>query len=274
MFTNDTLFQKLGLKIPQTFPQLLTLCRQAQADGTVAVLLAGANTSATAGLVVDLAVDTVYGPDPHFTAEQKAGSATFDGSAGWHTALQEFIDMSNAGCFEPGAAGTSSVTAEFAQGQALIDEGPSSAKGSIDALEPQFSYSFHPLPATSASALQYAAIHLGTSLSVNSRSSAANQAAARTFIDFVARPAQNELYAKVVGGLTQNQFLKQQLPSFMPSFGTILRDARYVVLPYQTWWNAGVWNVLMQDAIGLLTGQTTIDGVLQAMDAAWKEGPS
>ena len=29
-----------------------------------------------------------------------------------------------------------------------------------------------------------------------------------------------------------------------------------------------------QDAIGLVTGQETIDDILNAMDAAWKQGPS
>ena len=150
LFANDTLFQKLGLKIPQTFSQLLALCQQAKADGTVAVLLAGGNSSVTAGVVLQLAVANVYGPDPRFTAQQKAGTATFGGSSGWHAALQDFVDMSNAGCFEPGATGVSSVTAQFAQGQGLMDPGPSSSKGTIDALSPQFSYSFHPFPAGSS----------------------------------------------------------------------------------------------------------------------------
>ena len=42
LFTNDTLFKKLGLKIPQTFSQLLDVCRKAKAAGTVRVILAGA----------------------------------------------------------------------------------------------------------------------------------------------------------------------------------------------------------------------------------------
>ncbi len=33
VFTNDDLFRKLGLKVPQTFAQLLDLCRKAKADG-------------------------------------------------------------------------------------------------------------------------------------------------------------------------------------------------------------------------------------------------
>ena len=34
IFTNDSLFGKLGLKVPQTFAQLLDVCRRAKADGT------------------------------------------------------------------------------------------------------------------------------------------------------------------------------------------------------------------------------------------------
>ena len=43
IFTNDDRFKQLGLKIPQTFSQLLGVCRKAKAAGTVAMLLAGAN---------------------------------------------------------------------------------------------------------------------------------------------------------------------------------------------------------------------------------------
>ncbi len=40
------------------------------------------------------------------------------------------------------------------------------------------------------------------------------------------------------------------------------------------WWNPNVLLALQQDAVGLLTGQSTVDGILTAMDAAWKQGPS
>jgi hypothetical protein len=47
-----------------------------------------------------------------------------------------------------------------------------------------------------------------------------------------------------------------------------------VIDPAVNWWNANVVGVMTQDQLGLLTGQTTIDGMLTAMDAAWKQGPS
>ena len=54
----------------------------------------------------------------------------------------------------------------------------------------------------------------------------------------------------------------------------MFKQHRYVIAPYQTWWNANVLLALEQDGIGLITGQRSIDDVLNAMDAAWKQGPA
>jgi raffinose/stachyose/melibiose transport system substrate-binding protein len=276
VFTNDGLFRKLGLKVPQTFPQLIDLCRQAKADGTAALIWAGGNAAALSLLVQDLAVATVYGKDRHWTAEQKAGTVTFDGTAGWHQALQEVIDMNDAGCFQPGVTGTSlpSAQAEFAQGQGLMLASLSSDKGAIDTSSPQFSYSFSAFPGGTDPHQIRTLINLGGALSVNARSSAANQAAAQTFIDFIARPKQDALYAELTGGLTQYEFLKKQLPAFMAPSAEVFADNEYVIAPNRFWWNPDVQAALQQYGVGLLTGQTTIDQVLQAMDAAWKQGPT
>jgi raffinose/stachyose/melibiose transport system substrate-binding protein len=276
MFTNDALFAKLGLKVPETFLQLLAVCRAAKADGTVAVLFAGGGVGSM-NVIDGIAAATVYGPDPRWAADLKAGTASFDGSPGWHQALQRFIEMNDAGCFEPGMAGVTSsaqILAEFAQGGGLMAEANSSNKGQLDAAAPQFPYSFYPLPGGTVPGQTETYIQLGTSLSVNAHSSPANQAAARMFIDFVARPAQNALYAQVVGSLTQREFIRQELPSFMQPMAPVFANHAYVLNPTLTWWNPAVGNALLQDAIGLVTGQTTVDQVLQAMDAAWKQGPA
>ena len=109
---------------------------------------------------------------------------------------------------------------------------------------------------------------------MNAHSSAANQAAAQTFIDFIARPKQDALFAQLTGTLTQYEFLKNELPSYMSAFSPVFSAHAYYVDPLATWWNASVEASLQQNQIGLITGQTTIDGVLNGMDAAWKQGPS
>jgi raffinose/stachyose/melibiose transport system substrate-binding protein len=272
MFTNDELFAKLGLKIPQTFSQLLAVCKKAQADGTVAMELA-TNPTTLGNTLLGLATPLVYGQGTHWTAALKAGTVSYDGTAGWHQALQEFVDMNNAGCFEPGVGGNSDPL--FVQGRALMKQGISAQKGVIDAGMPQFSYTFHPFPATTAPGQPQTFLHpVTTAVGINAHSSAQNQAAAQTFVDFIARPYQDEQFAQLTGGLTQYEFLKDQIPAFMSGFATIFTDHEYIPDPSLTWWNPDVWGALSTDAIGLITGQETPDSILQAMDAAWKQGPS
>jgi raffinose/stachyose/melibiose transport system substrate-binding protein len=272
VFTNDALFRKLGLKFPQTFSQFLALCEKAKADGTVA-FLDGNSGGVQAWELLSL-LAPLYVKDPHFTAEQRAGTMSFAGSPGWHQALQEYVDMNNSGCFEPGVTGTSITVAraQFALGQGLMAPGISSMKGAIDLASPKFSYSFRPFPNVSGSNKPTTILNLSPSLSVNAHSSAQEQAAAQTFIDFLARPKQNALYAQTVGGLSQYEFLKEQIPSFMSDFGTVFEEHEYALNPTQNWWNANVASAFAP--IGLLTGQVSVDGLLNAMDAAWKQGPA
>jgi raffinose/stachyose/melibiose transport system substrate-binding protein len=276
VFTNDGLFQKLGLKVPQTFSQLLAVCQKAKTDGTAAVLLPGADSITTEQTVADLAVAAVFGRDTHWLAKLRAGTATFDGSEGRHQALQDFVEMNNAGCFEPGATGTSKADgqAQFAQGQGLMFSGVSSNKAGIDAARPAFGYSFHPFPGETDAGQTETFVNLSQGLGVNARSSPAEQAAAQTFIDFVARPKQNALYAQIRGGLTQYELLKGQVTSFMSAMAAVLESHAYVINPAMLWQNPSVGAALQQGQIGLLTGQSSVDDVLNAMDAAWKQGPS
>ena len=275
VFTNDDLFRKLGLKVPQTFSQLLALCQQAKAAGTVALDF-GTDSQEFDYLIEDLAVANVYAKDKSWAAERKAGTVSFEGSAGWHETLQDVIAMNNAGCFQPGATGTTQAgaVAEFAQGQGLMLALTSGQKGSLDAASPQFGYSFHPFPSGTSPGRSPFMEPMGVGLGVNAHSSPQNQAAAQTFIDFVARPKQDALYAQIKGSLTQYQFIHDQVQPFMSSFAPLLAAHEYVMDPDQTWWNANVKLDLDQNEIGLLTGQTTVDGILTAMDTAWQQGPA
>ena len=277
LFTNDSLFGRLGLKVPQTFPQLLDVCRKAKAAGTSAVILAGGSAAPVRGLIVTLAVATVYGKDKHWNQELKAGKVTFDGSIGWHLALQRFVDMNAAGCFQPGATGVASgdaAAALFGQGRGLMFAMSSLNKGLIDAASPQFSYSFHPFPGGTSPTQTTTYLTLSPEMSVNAHSSAGNQRAAQTFVDFLARPKQNALFTRITGGLTQDEFLKGQIPDFMSSLRRVFAAHKWVINPQTSWWNAATLVALQDNEIGLITGQRSIDDVLKAMDAAWKRGPA
>jgi raffinose/stachyose/melibiose transport system substrate-binding protein len=276
LYTNDDMFKRLGLQVPQTFQQLLSVCTQAKADGTIPVLFPAEGATVPEHLVEDIALNTVYANDKRWNSELNAGTVSFEGTPGWHAALQELVDMNSAGCFEPGAAGLASIAAdaEFAQGEALMYFNLDSHYGLIGAGDPHFTVSHRPFPAGDSPGQSIVQLEIATGLAVNAHSSAANQAAAHLFVDFLARPAQDALYARLIGGFTQYQFLHGQLPTYLTSFDSAVANHEYGTNPQIGWWNPDVANALNTESVGLLTGQTTIDEVLQAMDAAWKLGRS
>jgi raffinose/stachyose/melibiose transport system substrate-binding protein len=277
IFTNDTMFKRLGINVPQTYSQLLDVCKKARSAGTAAMILAGGATTTAVFMIEALVVPLLYAKDRKWTAKLKAGKATFGGSGGWRRALQRYSDMNAAGCFQQGAAGVSSGAAAatlFAQGQGLTFAASSSTGGIVAAASPPFRYSFRFFPSGASPTETTTHVSLQQSLSVNAHSTARNQAAAQTFIDFVARPKQNALFARATGGLTEFEFLKGQVPTFMQGFGKILAGKRYVINPQTDWWNPNVNLALQINQTGLLTGQRSVDDILKAMDAAWKEGPS
>jgi raffinose/stachyose/melibiose transport system substrate-binding protein len=272
VFTDNALFARLGVAVPQTFSQLLAICHKAHAAGLNALQFGGANPTSAAYLIFDLAAATLYGHDKDWNSQLRAGTVSFDGTPGWHQALQEFIDMNTNSCFQPGFTGGGSDT--FAQGQALMSPVTASLKAILDAANPQFTYSFYPFPGGTSASQTRTWVGPVYSLSINAHASPQAQAAAQTFIDFIAQPRQDALYARTKGALTPSELLTGQVPAFMSPLGPSIRDHQYVSNPSSTWWNPDVLLALETDAIGLVTGQESIDSVLKAMDAAWKQGPA
>src|SRR4051812_39390824 len=118
LLTNDTMLKTLGLKVPRTFAQLLTFCQKARAAGTTPLMLTALGSNTLQQLIADIALTTVYAKDKQWRRKLQAGKVTFQGTAGWHQALQEIIDMKDADCFQPGPAGTTGPSGDtmFAQG--------------------------------------------------------------------------------------------------------------------------------------------------------------
>jgi raffinose/stachyose/melibiose transport system substrate-binding protein len=270
VFTDNPLFSQLGVTVPETFSQLLTLCRKAHAAGTHAVELGVANQTALGFLIFGLAAATVYGHDKGWNSQLRAGTVSFEGTPGWHQALQEFIDMNTNACFEPGFTAPGAGNS-FLQGQGLMTAVTSTNRPMDPA---PFSYNFYPFPGGTSPSQIRTFVSPIASLSINAHASPQAQAAAQTFIDFVARPDQVALWAQMVGGLTPFELLKGQAPSFMSPLAPALKAHDWVLNPDVTWWNGDVLVAFETDAVGLVTGQETIDGVLKAMDAAWRQGPA
>jgi hypothetical protein len=60
----------------------------------------------------------------------------------------------------------------------------------------------------------------------------------------------------------------------MASMRSVFAAGKYIIQPSAAWWNQGVFRALQENGIGLVTGQRSVEAVLNAMDAAWQKGPS
>jgi raffinose/stachyose/melibiose transport system substrate-binding protein len=276
LLTNDTMFEKLGLRVPQTFRELLGFCRKARAAGTIPVLMTAQASNTLQQLIADIALTTVYAKDKQWGRELRAGKVTFEGSPGWHQALKEIVRMNDAGCFQPGSAATTAPAGDamFSQGQTLAYPMTTAHKGSIDVSRPAFAYTQRPFPAAEASSSENVVeLHFPLALSINAHASPQAQAAAQQFVDFLAQPDQDATFARIGGGLSETQLRQGRFPGYLSTFIPLYTEGRYGINPIETWWNASVGNALTTYGTGLLTGQESVDDVLKAMDTAWKLGP-
>ena len=268
---NVAAFKQYGLTPPTTFTQLLSLCHKITSLGKAPMVFAGA-TFDSGSLPQMIAASTVYGTDPTWNDERAAGKTTFMRTAGWHSALQRFMDMKAAGCFESDAASLqlTDVFSRLAGGQALMWAGPSVAMAPIHALAPTLDLALTPFPGATE-ATTHPEVSYTDSLGVNAASP--NKAAAIEFVNFIARQGQSHLYASFLSALSIHDANVANVPTAVTAFSPFLKAKKTVFYPNAGWGSAAVYSALGAGATGLFTGQvSSINTVLQSMDTAW--GPT
>lgn len=267
---NVNAFKQLGLSVPTTFNQLLGMCKRIKGAGKVPMVLAG---QAPQFYAEEPAVNNVYSADPSWNANRTAGKVTFAGSKGWRDSLQEFTQMNDAGCYQPGAAATT-VNQAFnmmATEQALMFIAPAAAVGPIHGINPKVDVKMFPVPGPTPDATRALATFTD-SYSVNARSDSAHKAAALTFLDFLAGAQQLRDYAKITGQVAIPDAVNGQVPSQYSAFAPYFKASKTVPVPYLSFPNSQVTSDLATGLQGLLTGQKGIDSVLSVLDRDWDRG--
>jgi raffinose/stachyose/melibiose transport system substrate-binding protein len=267
---NVDLFNQLKLKAPKTFADVIALCKQITAAGKVP--FAQAWSSVTAGQIVgrERMVADVYGADPSWNTKRAKHQVTFAGSAAWHQALQSIVDMKNANCFQPGATGTSRPQqyALVANGTAVMSVMSAPELPNVTAVNPSIKLRMMNLPPDNGSKPTVTA---ATTYMISANAATSHPQEAKTYIDFVAREKQNSLFARVSYGMAPLDVKKGALPDWASPLKPIFNPAKIKGGDAEADWpNTRVFiEGLATGIVGLITGQTTIDGVLAKMDDLW-----
>lgn len=271
LIANDDAIAKLGLSVPKTWPQLMSFCSAASAKGKIPFVLPAQTTQNVLHIAYSLAAGLVYGPDPNFNAEQAAGKVTFSSSPGWNQVFQKIADMQKAGCFGPDAAGTSVDTSirQLGTGQALATFFANGALPSITASYSSLKLTVYPAPVddNDASWLEAGVAACGA---VNAKSK--NPALAHAFLDFLAEPESDTLYADDVASLPVFPTKGYTPVPALANLWTAIQTHKDVPFLEQSWPNASVLNALQVGVQDIIGGRATPASVLKSMDDAYNQG--
>ncbi len=269
---NQTAVDEARLKAPETFPDLLAFCADAADAGKTAFALGFLDEFIPQMISYALTPTLVYGPEPDFAEQQDEGAATFAGS-GWRTAFEEYVQMNDAGCFQPNFQGTSfaDAAASVGRGEALGIVGVNAfleqVKGSAaDGTE----FVIQPMPATDDAADTRIAAAFAAGYGVNAKSK--NMDAAMQFADFLASPEAQKVYAEKASGLPV--FIPEGFeadPALAPMTPFLEKDM-FSPYPDQGWPNSRVQAAHASSLQQLLAGEISVDQALTQMDDAYNGG--
>jgi raffinose/stachyose/melibiose transport system substrate-binding protein len=275
VFYNKSVFSQLGLKIPTKFSDLAPMCRKIRAGGKVPFAL-GLDASGASNVTLwaqTLMTQWVYGPDPTWTEKRLAKKVTFASSPLWQRALQRFMELKDAGCFTDGAQGTGLQQQQvaFANGQAAMTLLASVQLGALLQVNPNLSYGMFALPADTAKGTL---IPIGSAITLVVNKASPNAAAARKFVDFMARPKQAALIARITGGIEPFAASKGDVATFLSPMAPLFKQGKTVLQPFAGWPNNNmIFGTVFPGFQGLFTGQKTPAQILQDMDTTWDNGP-
>lgn len=261
--------QPLGLEpFPTTIDELLSKCGDLSAMGVSLIVLAGGMAPNTGLAAMTIAAGEVYAEEPDWNEKRAAGEVTFADSDGWRKTLDTFVSLDESGCFQEGSAGAGFevISSNLQQQKSVGAFIPGNTVGELVAAAPDANWLVEPFPTSSGK--PFGMVSSSTSLSVAAE--AENKDAALAFVKWAAEPEQAKTFAEISTALPSIGYEDMDLSDTVYApVSELLKSGDFTNVPSATWPNAGVYDALSTGVQGLLTGQTTPDQILAAMDAAW-----
>ncbi len=269
---NKDLFNQLGLAMPTDFATLIADCKKAAAAGKVLLALGLASLTAQVTLSVPVVQEMVYAKDPDWTLKRIQKKVTFASSPLWQRALQAIVEMKNAGCFNPAPQGTT-VTTQYqlvTSGQAVGMPNSLGEITSLNAINPNIKYMQVAFPADNAK--DTISILSTAQFVLVANKATEHPKEAKEFINFVSRPAQNALYAKVANAISPEDMRKGNLPPELTSQAKLITSGKAAITFPTSWPRPDKGMYIPQFIIqipGLFTGQKSANDILTFMDQLW-----
>lgn len=269
---NDTALTEAGLTAPKAWSDILPFCAAAKAQGKVAYGLGAANLDVTQNVLYGLVPDLVYGADSKFDDKLASGDTTFSTNDGWKTAMDEYQQMYEAGCFNDDPTGTTQDDQNklVAAGGAFGMFGIGFQLAALRGYAPDKQFTLYPISGDDDADTNLMAVSNAGGAAVNAK--AANKKLALEFVDYLAEPDHLQIYNDALAGTVPS--IPTGVASTDPNLVTIskyLADDQTVHFLNQFWPNARTEQAMYAGVQGILTATQSPGDVLKAMDEAYKQ---
>lgn len=264
MYDKD-FFAEHNLKVPTTYAELLEVSKQISGLGVTPISWGAGEVFVNTNNLVVMAGNTVFAQNPDWLQERLDGQTTFADTPGWRRALEQVKEMVDAGCFSPGAAGTSmaDMISQFATGQAAMMFTYGGMAGLVLQETPDMNIGMIPFLAEDPADTRVIAQASG-GVAVWSKSQ--NQEAAKTFLEFWSRDEQAQKFADASAIISPAQAISGQLTGSYTELSDYFASGRVIADPTANWPNTSMNEKTGGSIQGLFTGQKTVDQVLADMD--------
>jgi raffinose/stachyose/melibiose transport system substrate-binding protein len=258
-------FAEHDVAIPTTFDELLSVCEQIAAEGTIPIAWAGGSAVVNANNTATLAGSTVLAEDPDWLAKRAAGEVTFAESEGWRRAVQHLADMIEGGCFSPGASGAplAAMVTEFATGQSAMMFTSGILNGMVLQQTPDLDIGVFPPP---GDVPEDTRVIVQPSGGMAIWTEAASAEAANLFLDFISQEDQAAVFARASQVISPAEATAGNLPGVYADLKSYFDNGQILSDPTAIWPNTDMNSNFGESLQGLFTGQKTVDEVLADMD--------
>lgn len=269
---NDDALKAAGLAAPASWSDVLPFCAAAKAQGKVAYALGASALDNTQNVLYGLVPDLVYGADPNFDSDLASGKTTFATNDGWKTAMNDYQQMSQAGCFNdnPTGATQNDQNTLVASGKAFGMFAIGFQLSALKSLSPNTTFLIHPVSGDDDPNTNLMAVSNAGGAAVNVK--ALNKAGADAFVDYLAQPDTLQLYNDALAGTVPS--IPTGKTSDDPNLKTItdyLAKGQTVHFLNQFWPNARIEQAMYAGVQGMLAGTEQPGDILASMDQEYQQ---
>lgn len=253
---------------PATYEDMLKACTTAREGGKSFTVLAGSAAPNNGLLAQIISATRVYAETPDWNEQRAAGDVTFADS-GWRDVLDTIVEMNESSCFQDGVAGGTfdSITQGIGGQTSLTAAVPGSAAASIGEAT-GLDLTVQPFPSADGQD-PFMIASANYAWAINAAAEDGAKAAAQEFLDWVGTPEQSQAFAERSTFVPITGVDPAALQPAYQTVGDLLEQGAFTELPLTTFPNPAVYDALGTGVQALLTGQKTVDQVLDEMDAAW-----